>query len=373
MKEHPMLRVLHVVGQLEYGGVATWLRTLVDALAPGTLQVEIACNYRKGPGALTPIFRQLGCRIHHVPLGMNPYTYMAHLRALLASGCYDVVHDHRSVLGGATLKAAHQAGIPVRILFHHTPDDDRHGWGLQRLYERLLKRWALRHASAVWACAEAAMNAHYGKGWVSDCRFRVINSAVLPRQPDTDARARLRREFNIPENAPVIGFVGRVTAPKNPLMAVRAFSAISRIVPEAHLLFVGDGPLLEEARQLAHLEAADVKIRFAGFRADMANIWEALDLLFQPSYFEGLPLTTLEALHAGLPVLGSTAPGLMAVLPADLKTLCRAPDDLEGYVQELSAMLAKTPTRTVPREFLERFSPIAFAEKVVAGYRDGLE
>jgi glycosyltransferase involved in cell wall biosynthesis len=73
--------------------------------------------------------------------------------------------------------------------------------------------------------------------------------------------------------------------------------------------------------------------KFTGFRNDIPYLLSGMDIYFQPSLWEGLPLGILEALRAGLPVIGSKAPGLLEALHRECHYLCSEANDVEGHVR----------------------------------------
>jgi len=137
---------------------------------------------------------------------------------------------------------------------------------------------------------------------------------------------------------------------------------------DTYALLVGDGPLLAQAKSLSDGVA---RLIFTVFRHDVSDILSASDIMFQPSHFEGLPLTTLEALSLGVPVVGSTAAGLSEALPDELKTYCAPADEIELHFQNIKKMiseLSSSVSRPDYSKFLREFSPEIFAGHVIAGY-----
>jgi len=128
---------------------------------------------------------------------------------------------------------------------------------------------------------------------------------------------------------------------------------------------LGDGPfrnrMEETARQMPH-------VHLLGFVPNVAEYFQAFDMILQPSYFEGLPLITLEAQHAGLRVAGSTAPGLLEALPSESHCLCAGPDDCEAHARHMSEVMNMEKRRNVPVDFLRGFDADVFAQNVTSGY-----
>ena len=113
-------------------------------------------------------------------------------------------------------------------------------------------------------------------------------------------------------------FVGRLEEQKNPLLLVEAFAALRRTVSDVRLVVVGEGGLRHAAEDRAReLGVADA-IHWSGFRsrADMPRLMNGADVLMLPSRFEGMPISVLEALACGLPVV-ATAVGEVPLVVAD--------------------------------------------------------
>ncbi|MFS8087016.1 MAG: glycosyltransferase, partial [Acidobacteriota bacterium] len=145
----------------------------------------------------------------------------------------------------------------------------------------------------------------------------VIHNAVdLERfQPNSESRRKFRRALSLSENQPVIGIVGHLTPNKGQLELIEAFAAISREFSDAVLLIAGEslfnrGPdymksMIHAATSLAILD----RVRFLGPRDDIPELMQALDVLVLNSRTEAFPLTALEGLASGTPVLATAVGG----------------------------------------------------------------
>lgn len=367
------IRALHIIGQLEYGGVSTWIKTIIDAGSEKDLHIDICCNYRKEPGPLVDVFENIGCKIYHIPLSYNPWKYIGRLKRILHSGEYHIIHDHRSFQSGASLKAGALAHVPVRIAFHHTPNDLLVRGPVRNLYNLILKRWALKHATHIWGCSKTALSGHYGAAWEGkDPRFSTLYGAVSFIKSRDDTRMRIRHELGIQLSDKIIGFIGRITYQKNPVVAIKVCVEVLKSHSNAHALFVGEGPYLPELNVIASQTEVTNRIHFLGFRRDIPDILEAIDIFFQPSHFEGFPLTTLEALNAGLSFVGSNTPGLLEALPEDIHHFCSEPNDITGHINNITLILNSPLCKKIPHAFLKKYTPEAFYSRIINNYRRAL-
>ena len=118
---------------------------------------------------------------------------------------------------------------------------------------------------------------------------------------DPAARAALRAELGVQEGEILFGHVGRFCEQKNHAGLLRIFAGVSRRMPNARLVLIGTGELVDSTRALAQELNLSDRVIFAGVRKDMAALYHAMDVFLLPSLFEGLPVVLVEAQAAGLP------------------------------------------------------------------------
>ena len=110
-------------------------------------------------------------------------------------------------------------------------------------------------------------------------------------------------------SVPVVGVVGRLEAQKGHAYLFEAWPSIIAEFPDARLLVVGDGSLRTRLQTRAQELGVADSVIFAGFRADMPRVLDALDVLALPSLYEGMPLTAIEASAMGRPVVATAVDG----------------------------------------------------------------
>jgi glycosyltransferase involved in cell wall biosynthesis len=298
------LKVTHAVLSLDVGGLE---RMVLDLIREGKKlgqQVSVLCLER--PGTLAPSVEALGARV--VCAHKRPGLRLKQARdigGVLRDLGPDVLHTHQVgalFYGGA---AARCAGVPVVV---HTEHGKHYA---ARFRTRCLGWLAGRHAARFF-CVSADIAAE-----VKACRVVAASKVwVVPNGIDTARFATrgdtgpLRRSLGIPAHAPVIGTIGRLTAVKRQDLLLRAFAGMRRRVADAHLLLVGDGPLMPDLRALAATLGVEACVHFTGYQTQPEQYLQLMDLFALTSCSEGMPLVVLEAWAARVPVVASRVGGL---------------------------------------------------------------
>jgi glycosyltransferase involved in cell wall biosynthesis len=144
-----------------------------------------------------------------------------------------------------------------------------------------------------------------GNGVDSSGRF---DPDALPR----DAGRNVRRGLGIPEDALVVGFVGRLVGDKGVRELIHAWQGVRTAVPSAHLLVVGPyEPRDPVSPSDKHLLEDDPRVHVAGFRRDLPELYGAMDVLALPTYREGFPNVLLEAQSMRVPVVSTRVEGCL--------------------------------------------------------------
>lgn len=190
--------------------------------------------------------------------------------------------------------------------------------------------------------------------------------------------APLREEFDVPADAPLVGMVSRLVPKKGQVDLVDAWPRVQESHPDAHLVFVGDGPerVALETRA-ASLGVAD-RIHFAGNRNDVPEVLAALDVFVFTSYSEGLSGALLEAMASGTPIV---ATGIVEnrelVTDGETATLVptHAPDAVARAIVDLldDPDRAAALGRAAQADAVERFSLGRMVENFESFYETVLE
>lgn len=302
-----MTRVLVVFGSLDRGGAETWmLQTLRHARNKG-LQIDFLVH-KDGPYHYGAEVQELGAKIIPCgPVNFPPLYAWNLLRILRTHGPYQVLHTHVHHFSGLPLLVAAAARVPVRIVQSHldTRQEDATAGLLRRVYAGAMKRLIWTCATSGIAVSSHAADALFPAHWRCAHKWRVMLLGIdlEPFSQPLDGAA-LRKELGIPQDATVVGHVGRFDPQKNHAFLLRVAEQYLRTSPETVFLLAGDGPLRSQIEQQARALGIAQQLRFAGVRKDVPALMQGvMDVLLLPSLFEGLPLVALEAQAAGVPCL----------------------------------------------------------------------
>ena len=323
MSDNP-LRVLHVVGGMNRGGVETWLMHVLRRLDRQSVAMDFLVHVNH-TCAFDAEIRALGAKILRCPYTRAPVRYARCLRRhLVESGPYDVVHSHVHHFSGWVLRAARSEHVPTRIAHSHsdTRPYQASARALRKVYFSAMRHLLRRHASIGLSCSEEAQQALFEPGGLGNGQLTVLKCGIPlePYSPPVEQRRSVRSSLGIPEEAVVVGHVGRFVHQKNHPFLLQLFRHLKHRVPEAHLLLVGGGELEGSMRDLAVQIGIEQSVTFAGVRSDVDTLMmQAMDAFVLPSHVEGLSLVVMEAQAAGLPCVvsdrmpteASVAPGLV--------------------------------------------------------------
>jgi glycosyltransferase involved in cell wall biosynthesis len=341
--------IAHVVAPAEFGGLESVVAMLVAGqVRLGARVTLIEVRDPSAPdSALATEALAAGATLVRCPLAGRGYRRAtAGLHEALRQARIDLVHTHGylcDVLGGF---AARRIGIPVIATAHGFTG----GSWKNRGYE-WIQRWALRHFDAVVAVSRPLQEDLVRSGVPAD-RCHLIPNCWAPRYRIAD-RAAARRELGLEQEGLVLGWVGRLSAEKGPDLALRALAALPR--RDVVLAMVGTGREQARLRGLAAELGLDSRVAWCGPVAQAGRVMRAFDLFVLSSRTEGTPISLLEAIAAGVPVVATdvggvgdvigpeqgllVAPGSVAALAAALSTVLDHPAAASGRAEAAQSRL----------------------------------
>lgn len=308
-------RILYVIASLQ-GGAATHLVDLASGALAAGWRPEVV-----GPAdepSLAERLNRLGIPLHPMPLdtGFRP-AILGELESLLRARDPELIHIHGLRAGLYGRLAAHLANRTESTVL------TLHGFHVP-FYENRLKRMLglaverqICHLARTTVCVSAFDRIRYSRsvtGGEAEWVRMVRNGIDIPRFATDLTRAEARRRFSFPPDAFILGCASRLRPQKDPATLIYAFAEFRRKHPRSMLAFAGDGPLrealIEQCRDLGLAE----KVRFFSVVKDMPAFYRSLDVFCLASKWEGLPLSLMEAMAAGIPIVATEVPGTVEVV-----------------------------------------------------------
>ena len=301
------MRVMQLVHGLGLGGTETMIAALARHLRSRGDVVEIGCLGELG--RLGEELRADGFEVvlHERRPGFDR-SLPLRLARRLGTGAFDVVHAHqRAAFFYATLAGLLDA-TPL-VYSEHGPLFATLPSHATKVFNRLLAHRARR----ITAVSEHLKRSLATVEGLDAERIEVVPNAVDLEHfgPRSEAaRTEARRGIGISPQARVLGTVGRLDPVKNHVLLLHVLQRLSARVSDVHLVVVGDGPGRPAIEALAAELGVTERLLLLGERRDVAALLPCFDVFCLSSLSEGIPLTLLEAMAAGVPVVSTAAGGI---------------------------------------------------------------
>ncbi len=173
-------------------------------------------------------------------------------------------------------------------------------------------------------------------------KFTIIHTGIdLPMYVQGLRRREVRDDIGIRPDTLVVGMVARLSEErKGAAFFVEMAAEVSRVIPSAFFLVVGDGPLRPFLEQQAEKLGIHHRIRFEGWRSDIVEVLASLDVFVMPSLYEGGPTIVLEAMAMGLPVVSTVVGMVPEIIDHGCTGITVPPGDSHALAQAVIALLA---------------------------------
>ena len=306
----PPLRPVRLAGVMDLtyvGGAEVLLLELFRRFDPRAVVPRLICLREAGP--LADDFRAAGFDVEvlHRTGRFDVRTLPRLVRSLRANGT-DVVlvnHHHRAALALGRLAAG--LTRTANVVAAHDMD-------LASVGGRVLPKWTvdtLAFADALILLSESQRDYLHrsegvGRSRLATTREVVIaNGIAMPEVPTAADRARARLLIGAADDDFVVGIVARLSAQKAHDVLFAAVAKAACEVPGIRVVVIGGGDRESELQALAEELGIDERTRFLGVRRDVADLLPGLDVACLSSVHEGVPITLIEAMAAGLPVVAT--------------------------------------------------------------------
>jgi glycosyltransferase involved in cell wall biosynthesis len=344
------IKVARIIARLNIGGPAIHTILLTAGLDPARFESILVTGVEATyEGNMLDLAAKKGVQPLVIPkLGreispLRDWVTLIKLYRLFKDQRPHIVHTHTAKAGTIGRLAARLARVPIIIhTFHGHVFHSYFGSMKTRLFiniERALTRFTDRIITI-------SPSQYYDIVYTYHIAppERVITVPLgLDLQPFCTAKqtspGHFRSALGVASDTPLIGFVGRLTNVKNPLLFAEAAQCVVQELPQTRFVFVGDGELRPVLEKQVDTMGLTKQIIFAGWQADMPVVYADLDLVILTSFNEGTPVTIIEALASGTPVIATAVGGVPDVVMDQQTGLLVPSGDVSSLTQAIVRLL----------------------------------
>jgi glycosyltransferase involved in cell wall biosynthesis len=293
-------RILEIIPTLDRSGAEKQLTLLARGLSRDEFDVHVCALTRGGPLEADLVDAGIPVTVIGKRWKLDPYAFWR-LRRLIKQLKPDLIHTWIFAANAYGRAAGLLAGVKCLVAGERCVDP----W---KSWELAFDRYLAKRTSRIVANSEAVRDFYIGKRIPAE-KIDVIPNGILPAPSCSTTRQEVLAELQLPDDARLVGLIGRLWPQKRVKDAIWAADLLKVIRDDVYLLVVGDGPhrgRLETFRDQCEIRD---KVRFFGHRSDVPRLLPHFDVLWSPSAYEGQSNTILEAMAAGVPVVATDIPG----------------------------------------------------------------
>jgi glycosyltransferase involved in cell wall biosynthesis len=384
------IRVLRVIARLNMGGPAIHVANLAAGLQTRGYQTTlVAGSLARGEDSMAFLAERLGVSVVSVPEIQREVSAVHDVRSafklasLIRTERPHVLHTHTAKAGAIARAAARLAGDarpPVVVHTFHGHVLKGYFGPARTAFFRRVEQTLARTADALVAVSPEVRDELVELGVAPREKFAVIRLGIPleERLADASEDSDYRRLYGIPRGAFVVGWVGRMTGVKDTGAVLEIVRAARAQGVDAVLCMVGDGPDRERLEQLAHELGIARSCYFVGYQEDVAGYYRLFDAFLLTSVNEGTPVSAIEALASGTPVVANRVGGVPDVVRDGVDGFLvetGAGEAAAGRIAELAAdaRLRARMGKTGRERVLERYAVTRLVDDVDRLYRALLE
>ena len=376
-------KVLRIIDRLNIGGPAIHCLLLTQGLAPRFTTILVSGQVSRYEGDMAYLADYYQIRPHYLSRLQRQISPLADLATfwqllqIIRRYQPDIVHTHKSKAGALGRLAAILLGVPIIIHTFHGHVFHSYFSVLKSRVFIAVERFLARFTDRIVVLSERQYQeisvdyhiAPQSKLKIVHLGFDFTRLAHWPKQI-----GRLRRRYHLPADAPLIGIIGRLTPVKNQALFLNAAAEVRRHCPNARFLLIGDGELKSQLQYQAQQLGLSDRVLFTGWIEDPGEIYADLDIVVLTSHNEGTPVTLIEAMYCGRPVVATDVGGVADVVSDGENGVLIADNDSAALVRALVALVNDDQRRQqlankANAAVAEKFSRERLVAEITALYR----
>lgn len=364
-----MMRILQLCSTSDLGGAERMVLNLATALPPTEFQVHVGALI--GSGALMRRAQQLD--LPHVHFHFSNPADVSGIWRLIAycrQHRINLLQTHGLRADAVARWAARIGGVQCIISTVHSTDPWRrahHVW-LDRATGLFVNRYV--------AVCDAAQDSAMRREKVRPDRIAVVPIGIPAMPIPREHRDDIRKEFEVPVDAfPVVGVLANLRDMKGHLHIIEALPAILEHHPGAIFLFAGRDDSQGAVKAAAEKAGVAHAIRFLGFVDDTARVFAAMDIFLLASDWEGFPVSILEAMQAGVPIIATQVGGIPEMIRDGEDGLLIPPQNPRAIAEAVHRLatdfaLRAALVRSADARFQANYTVQSMAERMAHLYRE---
>lgn len=335
------MKIMQVIGGGEKGGSRSHILELCQGLGSAGHRAEIVCFLEDAVAASA---RERAIPVTVFPMGnILDLTVVRRMREHILRERPDIMHTH-GVRGNFVGRLASRGtGVPVVTTVHSSVYQDYSHPLKKMLYHRIEKM--TRGYTGSFIAVSRSLARELEEDGIDPGKINVVYNGISPGFTDSGQGRPLREELGIHPHLPILISIGRLEEVKNQDMLLRVFARLKEKGSPFHGVLVGDGPLRLSLEQAAKRLGIEDCVSFLGFRKDIFRLLSQSDIFLLTSRMEGLPVTLLEAMAAGTPVVVTEVGGMPEVIEMACNGFTAPGEDVEQFADRVSDLLGDMELR----------------------------
>jgi glycosyltransferase involved in cell wall biosynthesis len=354
------MKILYVITRSDWGGAQAHLFDVIEGMNNSNINCEVVVGEK---GEFFERIESLGVKVYHLESLIHPINFskdltaIKELRGLIKQIQPDIVHCHSSKAGIIGRIAAWKEGIPSVFTAHGWAFTD--GVSIKRKIIGIVIETLVAKITKKIICVS-----HYDRNLAlkykvsSAGKLIVIHNGV--KDTDIQKVSKVKNDF-------IMTMVARFAHPKDQFSLIYALREIDNVTVN----FVGDGPQLQKAVDYAIEIGVSNKCNFLGMRKDVDHILSESDCFILLSKYEGLPLSIIEAMRFGLPIIASDVGGVKELIVDGYNGFLISDN---GEIASKIKYLIDNPTNEFGQNsrllYEKNFNSKAMLEKIQGIYKD---
>ena len=357
------MNVLYIIWSLDQGGAERVVLDLAKNADRTQFNITVCCLNQKGFYAHE--LERLGIEVialHKLPK-LDPFIIYK-ISKVISKNKIDIVITHLWTSNFWGRITAYLSRVKIIIATEHTTDEKR-TW-----YYHLADRFLARISSRIIAVSSSVRVFHHRRSKIPSGKFEIINNGIdIEKFNISVDKNKKRKEFGFKNNDYIIGLFGRFVPAKAHEIILQSLKNIIKIHPQVKVLFAGSGPTEVIIKKLAAELGLVKHVAFAGFRSDIPELYQILDLFVLPSRREGFPITVLEAMASGIPAIVTDVGGNKDIISNGIDGFILQPNNAQELTEKINFLIDNPVTaerfaRTGQNTVRENFTSMIMTKKI---------